>query len=57
MCIADVGISISKYCGVGFDEISKIIKDSKTDKLHIVIEDFSRNKNDISIYPLGLHNA
>jgi hypothetical protein len=57
MCIADEGRTISKDWEIGFDEISKIIKDIKIDKLYIVIENFSRTENHISIYPLGLRNA
>ena len=36
---------------------SKKIKNNKTNKLHFTIEDFSKNENHISIYPLGLRNS
>ena len=57
MCIADEGEAISQEWKIGFDKITKKIKTSKTDKLHFTIEDFSKNENHISIYPLGLRNA
>ena len=57
MCIGDEGRAISKDWKIGFDKISKKIKKNKTNKLHFTIEDFSRNENHISIYPLGLRNS